>query len=212
MKSKNGKYTELFGEWLTESLGNSRYTVYYDQGDKQREPMVAAIKGFLGKKVTNVNRLADNDVMVVNDNNEIILLLEIEEVKMSPKKLLGDIFTIEMCNRFAVRINKENKYFDVSPKTRLIVAGVVPNTGSGQKKIRDIILQQNTALKGTIIIKSSQQTQFFNKPLGIRFQFAEINAAAHRVTVHFGTIPGYVMMTRCFIAVEKDLNTPTQNI
>ena len=140
MKSKNGKYTELFGEWLTESLGNSRYTVYYDQGDKQKEPMVAAIKGFLGKKVTNVNRLADNDVMVVNDKNEIILLIEIEEVKMSPKKLLGDIFTIEMCNRFAVRINKENKYFDVSSKTRLIVAGVVPNTGSGQKKIRDIIL------------------------------------------------------------------------
>ncbi|MEI6133221.1 MAG: hypothetical protein WCQ41_10430 [Bacillota bacterium] len=136
---KNGKKTEEFGLWLTQYLKpKSQYPVFYDHGNQQKDQTVVAIKGFFGDKVTNRNRLADVDVMVVNNDNEVILLIEIEESKMSPKNLIGDIFTAMMCNRFAVRIKKENKYFDVSSKTRLIVAGVVPNQGNE----RDIIIDR----------------------------------------------------------------------
>jgi len=47
-----------------------------------------------------------------------------------------------MCNRFAVRTGKENKYFGVSSKTSLIIAGVVPNLpdqGNELNKIRNVI-------------------------------------------------------------------------
>ena len=138
---KNGKKTEEIGLWLTQYLKpKNRYSVFYDHGNQLEDQTVVVIKGFFGDKVTNRNRLADVDVMVVNNDNEVILLIEIEESKMSPKKLLGDIFTAMMCNRFAVRIKKENKYFDVSSKTRLIVAGVVPNQGNERNKIRDTIM------------------------------------------------------------------------
>jgi hypothetical protein len=138
---KKGKKTEEFGLWLTQYLKmNSQYSVFYDHGNQQEDSTVVVIKGFFGDKVANKNRLADVDVMVVNNDNEVILLIEIEESKMPPKKLLGDIFTVVMCNRFAVRIEKENRHFDVSSKTHLIIAGVVPNQGNERNKIRDIII------------------------------------------------------------------------
>lgn len=141
MKSKDGKRTGEFGLWLTRYLGrDSQYSVFYDHGIKQEAPNVAAIKGFYGHKVANRNRLADIDVIVVNnDNDEVILLIEIEESEMPPKKLLGDVFATLMCNRFAVRIENEQKYFTLSPESRLIVAGVVTNLGDGRDKIRNTI-------------------------------------------------------------------------
>ena len=103
--------------------------------------MVAAIKGFFDHKVENKNRLTDVDVIVVNnDNDEVILLIEIEESEMSPKKLLGDVFATVMCNRFAVKIENENRNFEVSPRTRLIIAGFVSNRNSMQNKISNIIM------------------------------------------------------------------------
>jgi hypothetical protein len=118
----------------------SQYSIYYDHGNKQEYPNVAEIKGFYAQQVTNKNRLVDTDVMVVNnDNNRVILLLEIEESEMSPKKLLGDVFATSMFNQFAVRIENEQKYFSVDSRTRLIVAGVVQNPGDGQDKIRKTI-------------------------------------------------------------------------
>jgi len=142
MKSKDGKRTGEFGLWLGRYLEvNSQYSVFYDHGNKQEDPNVAVIKGFYGHQVANKNRLADIDVMVVNnDNNEAILLIEIEEGEMPPKKLLGDVFATLICNRFAVRIENEQKYFSVSPKTRLMIAGVVSNRGAGGDKIRNTII------------------------------------------------------------------------
>jgi len=137
VKTKDGKSTGEFGNWLDQYLGlNSQYSVYYDHGEKDKYPNVVAVKGIYGQKVSNKNRLVDTDVMVVNnEKNRVILLIEIEESEMSPKKLLGDIFATLMCNQFAVRIGDEQKYFRVSPKTRLIVAGVMQNRGDGQEKI-----------------------------------------------------------------------------
>jgi hypothetical protein len=141
--SKHGQETGKFGLWLRMYLNepphNREFTVFYDHGDKQHDPNVAVIKGFYGRQVANNNRLADIDVMVVNKNNEAILLIEIEESSMPPKKLLGDAFSILMCNKFAVRIDNEQKYYTTCPESKLIIAGVVPARGDGQKKIEEVI-------------------------------------------------------------------------
>ena len=141
MQPKDGIRTGEFGLWLARYLDkNNHYSIYYDHGDKQGDPNVAAIKGFCGQTVTKKNRLVDTDVIVVNnDNNSIVLLIEIEETKMSPKKLLGDVFASLMCNRFAVKVENKQKYFNISPETRLIVAGVVQKLGDGQEKISNTI-------------------------------------------------------------------------
>lgn len=141
MKSKDGKRTGEFGIWLDQYLGlNSQYSVYYDHGNKEKNPNVVAIKGFFGQQVSNKNRLVDTDVMVVsNDSGRVIHLIEIEESEMSSKKLLGDIFATLMCNQFAVRIENEQKYFKVSSETRLIIAGVVQSRGDGEDKTRNTI-------------------------------------------------------------------------
>ena len=156
---KHGKMTEQFGLWLKKHLEtNKKYSVFYDHGSPLEDPSVVVIKGFYGDKVTNRNRLADVDVMVANTDQEVVLLIEIEESEMSPKKLLGDIFSTVMCNKFAVRPENENEYFGVSPKTVLIIAGVVPNQGDQEEeldKIRNIImprLQKFSTPKGSLQI------------------------------------------------------------
>ena len=140
----HGKLTEQFGLWLTEHLkAKSQYSVFYDHGNRQENPNVVAIKGFFGDKVTNRNRLTDADVLVVKDDKEVVLLIEIEESRMSPKKLLGDIFGTLLCNHFAVTKENGNQYFRVSGKTVLIIAGVAPNPSEQEDEldtIRNIVM------------------------------------------------------------------------
>jgi hypothetical protein len=100
---------------------------------------VVAIKGFFGDTVSNTSRLADVDVVVVKPNGEIAILIEIEESSASPKKLVGDIFAILMCNRFVVRDGEEQRCFEVTPETKLIVAGV-GSSGRQMKKVREVIV------------------------------------------------------------------------
>jgi len=142
MAAKHGVETGKFGKWLSQYLkdtpGYQSYSVYYDHGNKLTDPNVAVVKGFFGDTVTNTSRLADVDIMVVKPSGEIAILIEIEESSTTPKKLVGDLFTILMCNRFAVRGAKGQKYFDIAPETRLIVAGVGATAGQ-LKKIQGII-------------------------------------------------------------------------
>ena len=144
LKSKHGYLTGEFGYWLTQYLQNSSHhqklAVFYDHGEKEDNPNVVAIKGFYGHQVSNKNRLADIDVMVVNNDKEVKLLIEIEESKMSPKKLLGDVFAILMCNQVSVTIENKRKDFCLSSNSHLIVAGIVSSRGRGQDKIINTIM------------------------------------------------------------------------
>jgi hypothetical protein len=138
----HGELTKEFGLWLTKLLEKKdEYSVYYDHGKQEVESNVFVIKGFLGDSVTNANRLTDADNMVVC-NGEVVLLIEIEEGTMSPKKLFGDIFSAVMCNQFGVRIENKNIYFDVVPETRLIIAGVAREQLDEPSRIDDIIIPQ----------------------------------------------------------------------
>jgi hypothetical protein len=136
----HGELTNEFGLWLIKLLEKkNQYSIYYDHGKQETESNVVVIKGFLGDRVTNANRLADVDIMVVS-NGEVVLLIEIEEGTMSPKKLLGDIFSAVICNQFAVRIENQNRYFSLSSETRLIIAGVAPDQENRPSRIEDTIM------------------------------------------------------------------------
>lgn len=145
-----GRYTAQFGKWLTGFIETKpeyeNYLVYYDHGDS-RLPNVVAIKGFYGKSVKNLNRLTDVDILVAKPDGKIVLLIEIEETYQSPQKYIGSVFSILMCNQFAVGSNKNQRYFTTNEVTKLIVAGILP-TNRRLKKIHHIIaprLQQFSA-------------------------------------------------------------------
>jgi hypothetical protein len=149
---KQGRETGVFGQWLTEYLSKSTAhrgcQVFYDHGDRGEANNVVAIKGFYGAKVSNLNRLADVDVMVISPDQSVRLLIEIEERHCSPKKILGDIMAISMCNRFAIRQHGIQRYFEVNPSTTLVIAGVLPPQGNRQEKVNAAILPRVRQLQG----------------------------------------------------------------
>lgn len=154
---RQGENTGEFGKWLTNYLKNATafrdFEVYYDHGDTAVDANVLAVKGFFGTAVTNLNRLADVDVIVVSPNGRARLVIEIEERKASPKKYLGSVLATLICNRFAVRINGSQRYFSVSDETALIVAGIVPAVGYRLQKVENVVLpriRQMPGLPGSI--------------------------------------------------------------
>ncbi|GAB6147151.1 hypothetical protein [Desulfocicer niacini] len=142
--AQQGIETGSFGEWLTDYLkstpGHGEYTVYFDHGsDKQKYPNVVAPKAFYGNEVSNLNRLADLDVMVVRPDGKVDLVIEIEERPSSPKKILGDVLALVLSNSVATKTNGKQKYFKLCGKTELVVAGIQPGKGRRLRKMSDVI-------------------------------------------------------------------------
>jgi hypothetical protein len=139
----SGVETGKFGVWLCDYLRNvdkpNDYKVFWDHGDKGSDLGVAAIKGFYGDSVANVNRLADIDVLVADGQRRALLLIEIEERQSSPKKIIGDVFAIAMCNRIEVKQSGAPIMFDVTPETILIVAGIANGRGGKLAQASQVI-------------------------------------------------------------------------
>lgn len=133
-----GENTGKFGEWLTGYLEGRPYQVFYDHGDPQPFPNVAKVTGFVGDQVARHNQLAQIDVMVAGHTKEAVLLIELEESDFTPKRILGDVFSILMCNRISVRVNHKQVRFEITPHTRLIVAGIA-STSSKTAQIKKSI-------------------------------------------------------------------------
>jgi hypothetical protein len=142
MNQGQGKQTGLFGEWLSNYLKNKpqHYVVYYDHGDRYKNPNVVSIKSFYGDKLSNQNQLAEVDVMVTKPNHDIVAIVEIEERESPPKKIIGDIIALLMCNHFSVRLNGKNQYFRITSGTKLIVAGFINPKGSKMAQLKEVIL------------------------------------------------------------------------
>ena len=68
-----------------------------------------------------------------------MLVIEIEEGAISPKKLLGDLMAILMCNRFAVATDIGHRTFTITPDTQFILAGVVSPRRNKPRKIEEVI-------------------------------------------------------------------------
>jgi hypothetical protein len=90
--ARPGYETAQFGRRLAASLQEmARYRDWVRPWRHECRCHVAATKGFFGKAVKNLNRLADIDVLVASDDGKARLLIEIEERACSPKKILGDV-------------------------------------------------------------------------------------------------------------------------
>jgi hypothetical protein len=138
--ARQGQNTGAFGKWLTAYLKDAAafrdFEVYYDHGDTAVDANVVAVKGFCGTVVTNLNRLADVDVIVVAPNGNVCLLIEIEERPSSPKKYLGSMLATLICDRFAVRISGSQRYFTRVGQDVIDSCGGRPNSGSSSSKDR----------------------------------------------------------------------------
>lgn len=137
---KQGKKTEQFGKKLIKKF-NSQFPIYFDHGDRSAISNVVACKAFYGKPeeaVHNVNRLSDVDILITDNSNNALIIIEIEERPVSPKKIIGDIFSLAMSNRIAIR-KESQKYFSLGSNTKLFVVGILPEKGSRLKKVDEII-------------------------------------------------------------------------
>jgi len=159
MNKRAGEKTGEFGAWLREAIqGQVDYQVYYDHGDPEKDDNVAVIKAFLGETVTRENKLADVDVMIANQDNEILLLIEIEESPISPKTLLGDVFACLLSSGFAVRVEGKQVDFRVTPRTQLWIAGTAAGKKAElidqlQEKINRIVLDnENIPIRSVRLI------------------------------------------------------------
>ena len=154
---KQGIATGIFGKQLYDycKKADLPFDVYYDHGDKNVDPNVAATKGFFGKTVSNLNRLADVDV-IVGLNDKAVLLIEIEERPISPKKILGDAFAIMMCNKFAVKVGGSQITYDVDEDTKLMLACSFQPKGHRLEKTQNLIdrLQIFEEFNGGIVGKN----------------------------------------------------------
>ena len=145
---QTGRFGSRLARQVASSSAHSGWQVFYDHGDPTLDEHVAATKGFFGADIQNLNRLADIDILVASPDNIAQLLIEIEERPSPPKKLLGDALAILLCNRLAVRVHGEQRTFRISSVTRLIIAGVVPDSGYGRRKIDEVISPRLRRLDG----------------------------------------------------------------
>ena len=100
---KPGIHTGNFGLWVDSFVKDKglSYSVFYDHGNKEIEN-VGEINGIYGTEVKSGNILAQVDVMAVDSIGNIKLIIEIEDKSSpTPKKILGVVFSIILCNRFS---------------------------------------------------------------------------------------------------------------
>lgn len=143
----HGIETGVFGAWLTEQVALAKpdagYRVFFDHGQSHvpnaGNSTAVAIKGFYGQQVSNANRLADVDIAIVDVNKRVKLLIEIEEHSASPKKIVGDLFTVAMCNRVEVKQGNQSHLFLITPETMLFVAGIINPKGNKLPQLHDLI-------------------------------------------------------------------------
>lgn len=140
---KQGIETGRFGQWLVERFAAipRPMNIFYDHGDRVADSAhVTAILGFHGNGMTNLERLTDVDIAIATPENEIVLLMEIEEREFSPKKLLGDILAVLLCSGFRAKPRGTHSILKVTPKTRFIFAGTVPDKGKRLRRIKEVVL------------------------------------------------------------------------
>ena len=128
--AKQGVETSVFGHWMCENIETQDgYRVYFDHGDST-DSHVVATKSFFGDQVSNENRLADVDAIVVDNSGEIAALIEIAERPLSPKKLLGVALAVLISDNICIMSDKQQITFKITDNTKFLIAG---NISSGSQ-------------------------------------------------------------------------------
>jgi hypothetical protein len=128
---------------LTES--NAALRVYQDHAGLDRQRLWAHLDG----EPHRWNILSGVDVLLADaDSGEAVLVLEIEETACSPKKLLGDIMALSLCEYLTTE--SDNRRYAVTPKTELWVC--FPANPRGHQRVRNerLLDRLQTVLGGTL--------------------------------------------------------------
>lgn len=142
--AKQGVETAKLGRRIRAILDghpNGRnFTFYYDHGGQKECPDdVARIKGFAGTDVKRVNILTLVDLMLADSKGNILMLIEVEEGSVHPKRALGNVLPLLLCDRCAVRCKGKQRYFEITADTKLCVVGKMPEKGDRIEKIGQVI-------------------------------------------------------------------------
>jgi hypothetical protein len=139
-----GQTTAALGKWLCSYFTTlpQDYSVYYDHGNPKCKN-VHAVKCFFGTTVKNDNRLSDLDLGIFNQNKAEVLI-EIEERTVSPKTILGDIFSVLLSDNIAIAPN--NVPFKITNDTLLFIVGSASDNGSCLFKINNFLRDHIRAL------------------------------------------------------------------
>ena len=144
-----GELTGNFGKWVDSYVKEKglEYKVYYDHGKKGLEN-VGKINGIVGSELSRVNNLAQVDILVVDKSGGINLIIEIEEGSSpNPKKVIGVVFSIILCNRFSFGKKHNRKCFKIAPETQLIFAGFTNPKGVKKQKFLEVITPRMNEMK-----------------------------------------------------------------
>ena len=106
MSKNRGIYTVKVADKLTKSIkaDKKRYKgiiVYYDHGNSSN-PQVCQPTTYMGRRYGNDATLSGVDIVVLKEN-KVIVAVEIEEGKVRPKTVLGDIFGIVLADGISIR-------------------------------------------------------------------------------------------------------------
>ncbi len=133
-----GINTRAVAEKLTKMIeaDGKRYKgikVYYDHGDSSN-PQVRQPTTFMGKRYGNDATLSGVDIVALKED-KVIAAVEIEESKVRPKTILGDIFGIVLASGLSIH-SKRYKLRDTA------VNVAVADDGIGKRSLKYKRLQR----------------------------------------------------------------------
>jgi len=136
MSKKHGANTIEIAKKLTEQFKKDpkRYKdveVYYDHGSSKNDNVCAPTVN-IGRRYGNDATLGATDIVVVSDS-KVLIAVEIEESGVSPKRIIGDIFSLVLGDRIKIK----KKQYSLKEDLVVLVVVLVKDTGkSSQKYIR----------------------------------------------------------------------------
>ena len=134
---------KMFGMWLADYLaGIPQYEDYLVHCERARgEPKLSVMEARRGLRgpANMESRLADVDVMVAKPNKDLVVLVQIETEVASPKRILGAVLAILMCNRLALELDGVQQYYKIGPETKFVLAGTMTTGAYAVRRIKETI-------------------------------------------------------------------------
>ncbi len=111
-----GPETTNLGNRLTQKLKkvDNSLKVYVGHGKLSQSKKV---QGFMSEEIDNGTKVAEIDIIIAKSNKNVLFLVEIEESRAPPKKILGDIFSILFCD--GIQVDKQ--IYSLNSQTKVLV-------------------------------------------------------------------------------------------
>jgi hypothetical protein len=165
MTKPHGFYTKRIAEQLiykleADAVRYSGIKVFYDHGNS-KNPHVCQPTSYMGRRYGSDATLSAIDIVVVK-GKKVLLTVEVEEHKVRPKDIIGDIFGIALADRIRI---KGNTYTNNNSKILIAIA----HDGKGKQPAKYTRLENLLA------------RHFKSKPPKVRIISCHVNNLVKRV-------------------------------